>query len=213
MEKFNISLLFYILLLFSIISCNGQNKRKNDNGTTLKKTEKKIKTIKNLDTQKLEKYKSNNQLKYTENDTVFVLEDQGKSYQEIKNKIGENLKTVNIYDKEKLVLTFEGNRFFNFPIGINKQYNLNGDVIYIKNFDDDFPFGLPELRTKIISEFNIDINIFNEHLFINREFDSSSNKFCYDVSIYSVDGSSYRYIVIDGSTGDTITNTIFKSNG
>ncbi len=204
------SVIFLLIMLF-IVSCNGQEKSKKGEKRTLKKTEKKIKIMKKLDAKKFATYKSSDQLKFIEKDTFFSLEDQGKTYQEIKNKVGENFKKVNVYDKEKLILTFEGNRFFNFPIGTNKGYDLNGNIIYEKNFDDDFPFSISDLRTKIMTEFGADINVFNNQLIVNRGHDSSINKYCYDVSIYANDGSNYRFIVVDGVTGEILKNTIYKT--
>lgn len=211
-------ILVFIFLIFSVISCNGQkeeqivkkvkinNTNKSINNTSKKSngTNKKGKVVKKLDRKKLEKYKMNNQLRYTENDSIFKLDDQQKTYREVKNKIGDQLKTVSFYDKNKLVLLAEGNYMFDFPIGIHISYDLEGNIIKEQDFDKDFPFNFQKLKQKLLNEFNINLDNTKLDLEINRGLDTSDMKYNYTIFLYNEGRLTYRYILVDGVTGNTI---------
>ncbi|MGG7035085.1 MAG: hypothetical protein ACI7YS_07825 [Flavobacterium sp.] len=198
------NILSYAFFVFFVIGCNGQKDNKSVKDTIINSKYKKDTVMKKLDKVKLEKYKTENQFKYTENDTVFKLEDQGENYKEIKNKIGERLKTINIYDKSKLVLIGEGKYLFDFPIGIYKEYDLKGNVVKERNFDEDFPFTFQDLKQKLLNESHVNIENTDVDIDINRGLDTSDMKYKYYLTLYNEDRSSYRYILIDGATGNTI---------
>ena len=201
--KLNYNSLFYALLIFSVIGCNGQKEK---HSTTAKSDELhniNSRTMKKMDTEKFERYNTE-QFKYVENDSVYKLEEHGAEYKEIKSKIGENLSIINVYDKNTLVLTCEGKLFGEFPLGLYKNYDLKGNLISEKNFDDDYAFSLEDLKQKMISEFKINIDLESDRLVINRGFDKSENKNNYTIRYYSPDKYSFRYIMIDGTTGQTV---------
>lgn len=216
----NIKLLSFVLFYFFMMSCHGQKKEKsNYNNKTQINTSrindgsqnKQYKVMKKLDKNKIEKYKKNAEFKYTENDSVFKLEDQGRTYREIKNKIGEHLKVVNIYDKDKLVLTGEGNFMFDCPVGIHRDYDSNGNIKKEKNFDKDFPFTFINLKQKLLKEFGINIENKALDLRIDRSSQPSEHKSKYEILLYNELRSHYRYIVIDGATGNTIKDLNVKA--
>mgnify|MGYP003575973033 CR=1 FL=1 len=201
-----------IIFIFSIMSCNSQKKekiKKNVKIDTISNksadTPKQIKAMKKLDSAQLDKYEKTN--KYIENDSVFELRDQGKSYQEIRNKIGEKLTTVSIYDKDKRVLTNNGEFMFDFPIGIHTEYDLKGNVIHQRNYDDDFPFTFTNLKQKLLLEFDIDVKNNILDLRINR----SPNPSIYQIILYNERRSKYRSIQIDGINGNTISDSTLRA--
>ncbi|UFH35063.1 hypothetical protein [Flavobacterium acetivorans] len=212
------NILISMIFIFSVMSCNSQKDEKNVEKMKIKNSNKEINSInkgsdssdkknkitKKLDRIKLAKFKKENQYKYTENDSVFKLEDQGKIYREIKNKIGEKLATVNVYDKDKLVLIGEGSFMFNCPVGIHKDYDLEGNIIQEKNFDKDFPFTFINLKQKLLNDFNINIDNPKLDLRIDRSSTPSENKSKYEILLYNELRSQYKYIVIDGMNGHTI---------
>ncbi|MDQ6531273.1 hypothetical protein [Flavobacterium sp. LHD-85] len=203
-------------LLFLIMNSCGQANEKGNNKPINNVMEKnKIsntkKNMKKLDQKILEKYKKNNQLTFTENDSIFKLDDQFKTYRETKSKKGEHLKTVSFYDKNKRHLLAEGNYLFDFPIGIHTSYDLEGSIIKEQNFDKDFPFSFQELKQKLLHDFNINTENINLDLRIDRGLDTSDMKFKYTIFLYSNDRLTYRFIVIDGTTGDTIKDLNVKS--
>jgi len=218
MKLHYIKILISIFFIFSVMSCNGQKDQKNVEKMKIKKSNKEINSInkgsdstnkkntimKKLDRIKLAKFKKENQYKYTENDSVFKLEDQGKIYREIKNKIGEKSATVNVYDKDKLVLIGEGSFMFNCPVGIHRDYDLEGNIIQEKNFDKDFSFTFINLKQKLLNEFNINIDNPKLDLRIDRSSTPSEKKSKYKILLYNELRSQYRYILIDGVTGHTI---------
>jgi len=204
-------ILVSVIFIFFIISCNCQKNEKIVKVVKINNTTKKIneanknnKVMKKLDKIKLEKYKKNNEFKYTENDSIFKLEDHGEIYKEIKNKIGEHLKIVNVYDKDKLVLIGEGSFMFNCPVGIHRGYNLEGKIIQEKNFDKDFLFTFVNLKQKLLKEFDINIENKTLDLRINRSSNPLEKKSKYEIFLYNELRSQYRYIVIDGINGHTI---------
>jgi hypothetical protein len=198
------NILTYAFSIFFIISCNVQKNEKNVKDTKINGVTKNIKTMKKLDKIKLEKYKKDNQFKYIESDSIFKLEDHGEKYKEIKNKIGERLTTINVYDKDKLVLIGNGNYMFDFPIGIHRDYDLDGNIIQEKNFDKDFPLSFRELKQKLLNEAKINIDDTTIDLSMNRGLDSSDMKHKYYLTLYAKDRTSYRYIIIDGVTGNIL---------
>lgn len=218
MKLHYIKILISIFFIFSIMSCIGQKDEKNVEKMKIKNSNKEINSInkgsdspnkknkimKKLDRIKLAKFKKENQYKYTQNDSVFKLEDQGKIYREIKNKIGEKLAIVNVYDKNKLVLIGEGSFMFNCPVGIHRDYDLEGNIIQEKNFDKDFPFTFINLKQKLLNEFNINIDNPKLDLRIDRSSTPSEKKSKYEILLYNELRSKYRYILIDGVTGKTI---------
>jgi hypothetical protein len=202
----------YIFFIFFIISCNNQkreeileNFKNNIKNKKSNSPNKQNKTMKKLNKAILEKYKKNN--KYIENDSLFEMRDQGDRYQEIKSKIGGKLKSVSTYDKEKLVLIDKGDFMFDFPLGIHIKYDLEGNTIQERNYDEDFPLTFENLKEKLLNEFNINIENNNLDLHINR----SSTPPNYTVILYNEDRSKYRIIDIDGITGEIIDDKIFRS--
>lgn len=205
-----IKILVLVFFIFPIMSCNGQKddkiikeaKSKNSNkeiNSSNKKSNipnKKNKVMKKLDKNKLEKFKKNNQFSFKENDSIFKLDDQDKTYREVKNKIGEKLKTVSFYDKNKLVLLAEGNYMYDCPIGIHISYDLEGNIIKKQNFDEGFTFTFLNLKQKLQKEANINIDDTSLDLSISRGIDKK-----YYLTLYAKDRTSYRSIVIDGATG------------
>lgn len=194
-----------IVVCLLSISCYAQKTVKTTNSTN-----KTSKVVKKLDKKKLEKYKKN-QFKYTKNDSIFKLEDQGENYKEIKNKIGENLTIINVYNKQKLLLVGRGNFMFDCPIGIHTSYDLKGNIIQKKNFDKDFPFSFQQLKQKLLKEFGINIENKTLDLRINRSSNPLEKKSKYEIFLYNELRSQYRYIAIDGANGNTIKDLNVKA--
>lgn len=191
-----------IFFIFSITNCYSQNDEKIVKKVKINNINKNSKVMK-LDRKKLEKYKKN-KFKYTDNDSIFKLKDFDKEYKEIKNKIGEKLTTVNVYDKDNLKLIGEGNYIFDFPIGTHTDYDSKGKIIKEKNFDKDFPFSFQKLKQKLLNDFNINIDNIKLDLKINRGLDTSDMKYKYTIILYNEGRLTYRVILIDGITGNTI---------
>jgi hypothetical protein len=189
-----------IVVCLLSISCYAQKTVKTTNSNS---TNKPSKIVKKLDKKKLEKYKKN-KFKYTENDSIFILEDQGENYKEIKNKVGDHLTIVNVYNKQKLLLVGKGNFMFDFPIGTHTDYDLKGNITKKKNFDKDFPFSFQQLKQKLLQEYSINVDDINFDLDIRRGLDTSDMKYEYTVLVYKKGRVYYRCLLIDGKTGKTI---------
>lgn len=204
-----------IFFLCLITSCNCSSQVKNGKIKNNKMT----KT--NIEYFNIEKYKdwetdddwsSNESTKFLKkgNDKVeiyFYNEGIQVRIKSIKNPY-EIVKGFSNYNKRLLGLT---NNFYQFPIGIDKEYDENG--IVVKEIDNDTPyvFSLNELLQKIKKEYNVDLEDLTQRASVTRRVDPYLNKPIYEVhlrkSIEDIETNRYFYILIDATTGNVLYTT------
>lgn len=192
-----------------IISCNGQKKEaiKPINNTIV---------MKKIDINYLNKikeiHKKYEKITLTENDTVIELADREGTFFERRRKNNEKLEKRFSYCKNSHLLLAEGTYFYNFPIGIHKEYNKKGELIRERNNDENFPFSVNALIEKIKVTHKIDLNDTTKVSIISRNFDKSFNKYVYDIHYKENINESPKYIAVDGETGEILGEGIVKIN-
>jgi hypothetical protein len=190
-----------------LMACNGQ-KKENVN----KPINNKI-VMKKLDNSYLNKIKGiKEKIQFNENDTVIELADREGTFFERRRKNNEKLEKRFSYCKNSHLLLAEGIYFYNFPIGIHKEYNKKGELIRERNNDENFPFSVNALIEKIKVTHKIDLNDTTKVSIISRNFDKSFNKYVYDIHYKENINDSPKYIAVDGETGEIVSEGILKIN-
>jgi len=150
--------------------------------------------------------KDDEQVRIIQSETAYV-EDQENIKQFMVNRRAYSLKS-----KRLIYIT---KRFYNFPIGITKEYDENGKLINEIDNDQDYKITTEQLCTIIKKEFNVDISIrpdIKKNLRYGlyrgkKETYSNDYRYIYEVIFY-VDtdegGSARKIVTIDGNTGEIL---------
>lgn len=67
-----------------------------------------------------------------------------------------------IYNKKSSLLQLKGQTFYNFPIGVWKEYDENGKLIKETNWDKNYPFKVEDLCKLIKEEYGVDLMVVSE---------------------------------------------------
>lgn len=189
-----------IMLCAFLMGCNIYKK---ENG--IKPINGKI-VMKKLDNNYLKKIKKENQkIQLTENDSIIELEDNGDYYYERRQKNNEKLKKGFVYNKVTHLLVATGTLLDKLPIGIHKIYNEKGELIREINYDENFPFSVYDLIAKIKTTYQIDLNDIENDVSVGKLIDKETGKHIYVIYYDKSDNGSYKYITVDGATGQILS--------
>ncbi|MFK7002185.1 hypothetical protein [Flavobacterium oreochromis] len=190
--------IFILLIFFVFKNCSGQIKNGND---------------KNMEKFDIVKY--NELLKdsffadygyyYAENgDRIQIF--KGSNNKGFVQKIIKKDSPFKIYKSyfENLYLQTESNFFYDFQIGISKEYDDNGNLIKEINNDIDFKFNVEDLIKKMKESYNIDImNTKIIHAIVRNSKDVRIKKSYYHIIVKS-GIAVYKEFLIDGNSGDSL---------
>lgn len=183
-----LSFLSIISLVLCFVQCAGQQI-----------THQKSSSMKKFDKAKYDMLKENKSLKYTENDTIYEIREENSYFLELKRSIGNRLRKYYAYDKANLLLQEEGQSFSEMQVGIRKVFDSKGNTIKEINYDESFPFSLTDLIAKLKREMQIDLN--EEKYTVMRTVNEGKP---YYFIRYPFNEISFKYIKIDGSSGEVI---------
>jgi hypothetical protein len=113
-----------------------------------------------------------------------------------------------IYNKKSSLLQLKGQTFYNFPIGVWKEYDENGKLIKETNWDKNYPFKVEDLCKLIKEEYGVDLMVVSEpnKNSVERRYVEEEKKHCYVVIFRYLpldEGNDARFkeIYIDGEIG------------
>ena len=104
-----------------------------------------------------------------------------------------------------------GRRFYDFYIGKWQVYDENGKLIKEEEEDAPYKFSVDQLIKKIKKEYDLDIEKNTKTTIVDRWLAPELNKKpFYSVSFRGKEGSTkWDYILVDGSTGETLFTSFF----
>lgn len=116
-----------------------------------------------------------------------------------------------VYDYDTKIIKVYGEKFYNFIIGKEKIYDQYGRLVKEKDFNKPYKIGVRELAEIVKERYKIDIIRINQDIHVYRDCEQ---KALYYIEIYHINPESYhqyRYIIIDATTGKTISDKIKDS--
>lgn len=192
--------LIITILLLNIISCKSQEKIKNP----ITKKENKMEYF---DKVKFDDNKKNGEYRFTLSDNTEVRQMgpfDDSTYSEEGKKINLPYRYAKTFFSKSLSLKSEGITFLGLPIGIDKFYDENGNLVKEVNHDLPYKFSIDDLREKIKKEFDLDI--VKDYNFKEPSAIKVSRSFYGKVpSYYQVAFEKMGktiYLEIDGTTGN-----------
>ena len=103
-----------------------------------------------------------------------------------------------------------GRGFSMFNIGVWEIYDENGKMIEEIYNDRPYLFSLEQLIVKVKKEYNVDLETKVSGMLVNRMVSEDLKKPVYEVNLPCEDNDmKRRYILIDGTTGDTLFETFY----
>jgi hypothetical protein len=182
MKKLIISLIGICLVS---INCLGQNNKENV-------------TNKRLDPKIIEIFKKEGKYKKIINDTLFTLTETKSDYTYIAKPVNENFRKISIYYKKTLTLRYECQNFIEMLIGIEKEYDENGNLTEEANYDKRFEnFTINDFIITVKKELKIDLNKDIKDLGVGRTFFKIPE---YSIYISNRKSNTIRIITISGIT-------------
>jgi hypothetical protein len=131
-----------------------------------------------------------------------------------KDEIAEEMSQINSPFKEykyyhkNTLLKNSIKQFYDFSVGITKEYDESGKLIKETNWDKNYPFKVEDLCKLIKEEYGVDLMVISEpnKNSVERRYDEDSKKHCYVVIFRYLpldEGNDARFkeIFIDGETG------------
>lgn len=119
----------------------------------------------------------------------------------------------NYYPKNKLLKSvfYE---FYSMLLGGAKKYDEGGKLIEEIDYDKPYKFSIKELIEKVKKEYDVDLEKKIENNWAKRKVDQNLKKPFYEVSLGSKEIPGQQdYILIDGTTGETLFETIYYTKG
>jgi hypothetical protein len=145
------------------------------------------------------------------NDTFVRLIGDKDIYQKTTKKMNSTFTNFKSYYRSNYQLATETNKFSGFNTGLQKFYDEDGNLIQVRDYDENFPFSVEMLIDKFKKEYNIDLLIPNKKqlVLVTRRYEANSN-WTYEIRIrlYPYPNTVVRIIMIDGSTGELISDEI-----
>ena len=105
--------------------------------------------------------------------------------------------------KNSLSLLKETTSFSKIPIGISKEYDIDGNLVREINYDKDFNFSIVDLIQFSKEKLDIDLNDPLSENTVNRGYDKNFGKYVY-IIFQPIDDYKLRCITVDGQTGNII---------
>lgn len=121
--------------------------------------------------------------------------------------------SVNMYSLKTLRLLRQQQMFYGFCIGTTNIYNAKGIQIETIDCDKNYKFSVPELIKKILVQYKIDLtNVKGKRIVVDRGL--SNQKYCYYLYLGLTENAKgpSRHLIIDGNTGETISDEIQHYN-
>ncbi|MFB9075922.1 hypothetical protein ACFFLS_13395 [Flavobacterium procerum] len=203
-----------IILLFLFLSLNNifaQTKKKTT--STVKKENKEY-----FDIEKYKDWEIDNDHSTKEN---YKFLKRGSERVEIdfsEDAIKLSLKNINspyefvkVFSNSTKRLFGEAIYFYQFPIGIDKDYDENGKLIKEMNNDKLYKFSVQKLIQKFKKEYHVDLEDFKLENYVERfESEELKGKAFYGVGLVSEENKNKtRYYLIDGTTGKLLYKTFY----
>ena len=119
--------------------------------------------------------------------------------------------SIAVYDYNTKVIKISGEKFYNFLIGKKKNYDQYGRLVKEEDFNKPYKIGVRELAEIVKERYKIDIIRINQDIHVYRDCEQ---KALYYIEIYHINPESYhqyRDIIIDATTGKTISDKIKDS--
>ena len=116
-----------------------------------------------------------------------------------------------VYDYDTKVIKYYIEKFYNFIIGKEKIYDQYGRLVKEEDFNKPYKIGVRELAEIVKERYKIDIIRINQDIHVYRD---CKQKALYYIEIYHINPEryhQYRYIIIDATTGKTISDKIKDS--
>ena len=149
-----------------------------------------------------------------ENKKVEITIDKDKTY--VTQSENQNpYENIFVYsNKTKMCIAFY-REFYGINIGKMMQYDENGKLIKEKDYDKPYKFSLKEVIEKIKKEYEIDLEDLTQRCVLERfESVELNKKPLYTAYLRNNDTPGIMdYIVIDGTTGETLFKTDMELNG
>lgn len=202
-----------IICLVSLTSCKSQVK------TQIKNNNKNVEG--NMEYFNIEKYKNwEKDNDWSPNETAKFFKKENDRVQIYFYNEGIQVRIQNIRSPYEVVKGFSndtkrllglGNNFYQFPIGIYKEYDENGKLVKEIDNDKQYDFSLKQVIEKIKKEYESDLEDLTQKATITRRVDPYLNKPIYEVHIRrskdDIEKNAYFYILIDGTTGKVLYTT------
>lgn len=190
-------MLLYIITI-NLYSCKSVNV-----------SQKKKPEMEKFDIVSFNKYKINNMANYTASDGNRILSEDIDSYyfEQIKSNINDPFSFKYRFFKSSLALMSSCQFFYNIPTGEYLEYDQHGKLIIKKDYDSPYLFSINDLIQKMAKEFNTDLMTPIKGIDVARYVDDNSKLPEYSIRI-PINESSFRYIVLDGNSGNVKKDVI-----
>ena len=192
-----------IIVLISIaVSCKSQIKNSTDKNKT--------NTMEKFDITFFKKFEKDENYTSSDKDIFYKLNDKRyriQFYKEIQVE-ETNINSPNIfykiYYKNSNHLKSSGNDFYDFPIGITKEYNENVELIKETDYDKDYKFSIEDLQKKMKATYNVDIMDKKQTRSVSRTTIDPRIKFPYYQVLVNSGIASFTDYLLNGNTGEVI---------
>jgi hypothetical protein len=205
-----------LLCIVSFCSCTGQST------TTGKKNTEKIKKD-TMEYFNIERYKDwetdndylpNGKDKFLKkgNERIEIVCNERTIYIQVTNTLNPYGTRKNYYPKNKLLKSvfYE---FYTVLIGTARKYDEIGKLVEEIDYDKPYKFSIKHLIEKVKKECNVDLENKARGIGVDRRIDENLKKPFYEVYIKSKDDIEGEYILIDGTTGETLFKSIYYTKG
>ena len=214
MRKIGFTFVLYLLLAH----CYGQKEN------ILKDNLIKKDTMEYFDIKKFEKDNKNRDFKSFYNEKGDLIEQfmssGNKYFIERTKKKNSPITLIKVFHLNGSIQT-QATDFYDFPIGVDKEYNKEGKLIKEIDNDKNYPFSIDALCELIKEEYGVDLKIkskvyvgekYNTTIenMVSRIYEEDLKKKCYLIEFYAAplpdEGDFYarREICVDGTTGEII---------
>ena len=179
-----------ICLLLVSLCCSSQN---NTSGKAL--------PVRTLDLKKYKNHWTDDKAVIVINNIDYSLEEQDAFYLEREQELGSRFIKYASFDKHTLTVLYEGEVFSEMQLGIHKVYNLSGEVVKIRDFEEGFPFTADALITKVRDDLSLDLN--DTKYTVQRYKDEQGAAYFIR---YMLSDVASQFIRISAETGEIIFN-------
>lgn len=168
---------------------------------------------KTFDLKKFLELKADSKIEYTSpiksvnelNQIIYLSEIDNFYFVSVRDS-GSNFFHNYYYDKKNLLLSNDYTSFHGIIIGNTNYYNENGDLVRIKNNDENYQLSITDLIKIIKDKFKTDLTVSNIKCNIDRTtfIKKESEIPVYRVSIDSTRKYWNKIIIVDGNSGDIL---------
>jgi len=144
-----------------------------------------------------------------DNDTITERSEMIDTFVQTTYSINSAFKTKKSFYKKNLQLKAEANFFYDFTIGIARQYDMEGHLIEEKDWDKCCAFDVVDLMSKFKKEFNIDLSSRVKKSVVRG---GENDKWIYIVAIQLSDNpkGDSRQIKVDAESGAILDDKVIS---